>query len=38
MSRSPRDQLLHRLATAQSYEEWEQAAFELDELLSADLW
>jgi hypothetical protein len=30
--------LFHTLATAQTYEEWEEAAFELDELLSKDLW
>ncbi|KAJ5160572.1 uncharacterized protein N7482_007576 [Penicillium canariense] len=38
VSKSPKEQLLHSLATAQSYEEWEEAAFELDELLSNDLW
>lgn len=37
-SKSPRDRLFHTLANAQSYEEWEEAAFELDELLSKDLW
>lgn len=37
-SKSPRDRLLHRLKAAQTYEEWEEAAFELDELLSMDLW
>ncbi|KAJ5587905.1 uncharacterized protein N7459_003670 [Penicillium hispanicum] len=37
-SKSPRAQLFHTLTTAQSYPEWEQAAFELDELLSKDLW
>lgn len=35
---SPKTRLLHTLATAQSYEQWEEAAFELDELLSKDLW
>ncbi|CAG8119072.1 unnamed protein product [Penicillium olsonii] len=37
-SKSPRDRLFHTLSNAQSYEEWEEAAFELDELLSKDLW
>jgi hypothetical protein len=37
-SKSPRARLAHVLATAQTYEEWEEAAFELDELLSKDLW
>ncbi|KAJ5995710.1 hypothetical protein N7481_002687 [Penicillium waksmanii] len=37
-SKSPRSRLFHTLATAQTYEEWEEAAFELDELLSKDLW
>lgn len=37
-SKSPRNKLLHGLATARSYEEWEETAFELDELLSTDLW
>ncbi|OJJ38606.1 hypothetical protein ASPWEDRAFT_36294 [Aspergillus wentii DTO 134E9] len=37
-SKSPRDRLLHCLAIAQTYEEWEDAAFDLDELLSTDLW
>ncbi|KAJ5610781.1 hypothetical protein N7510_007500 [Penicillium lagena] len=37
-SKSPRARLGHVLATAQTYEEWEEAAFELDELLSKDLW
>ncbi|KGO65111.1 Patatin/Phospholipase A2-like protein [Penicillium italicum] len=37
-SKSPRDRLFHTLANAQSYEEWEEAAFELDELQSKDLW
>lgn len=37
-SKSPRDRILHRLKVAQTYEEWEEAAFELDELLSMDLW
>ncbi|KAI4162045.1 MAG: hypothetical protein LQ342_004357 [Letrouitia transgressa] len=30
--------LLENLADAQSYEEWEEAALQLDELLQADLW
>lgn len=38
MSRSPRDTLLHRLDTARTFEEWEDAAFQLDELMSTDLW
>ncbi|KAJ5112179.1 hypothetical protein N7532_000224 [Penicillium argentinense] len=37
-SKSPRSQLFHTLATAKTYEEWEEAAFQLDELLSKDLW
>ncbi|KAB8199512.1 acyl transferase/acyl hydrolase/lysophospholipase [Aspergillus parasiticus] len=37
-SKSPRSRLRYRLANAQRYEEWEEAAFELDELLSMDLW
>ncbi|KAJ5086352.1 hypothetical protein NUU61_007659 [Penicillium alfredii] len=37
-SKSPRDRLFHTLETAQTYVEWEEAAFELDELLSKDLW
>ncbi|CRL19900.1 ARF/SAR superfamily [Penicillium camemberti] len=37
-SKSPRDRLFHTLANAQSYEEWEEAAFQLDELQSKDLW
>ena len=37
-SKSPRDKLSYGLATAHSYEEWEEVAFELDELLSTDLW
>lgn len=37
-SKSPKKRLVHTLATAQSYEQWEEAAFELDELLSKDLW
>ncbi|KAJ5583646.1 hypothetical protein N7535_002266 [Penicillium sp. DV-2018c] len=35
---SPKDRLFHTLANSQSYEEWEEAAFQLDELLSKDLW
>ena len=37
-SKSPRDRLFHTLAHAQSYEEWEEAAFELDELQCKDIW
>ncbi|KAJ5489624.1 hypothetical protein N7539_004514 [Penicillium diatomitis] len=37
-SKSPKKRLVHALATAQSYEQWEEAAFELDELLSKDMW
>ncbi|RLM01077.1 hypothetical protein CFD26_106315 [Aspergillus turcosus] len=37
-SKSPKTRLRHCLATAQTFEEWEEAAFELDELRSADLW
>jgi TAG lipase/lysophosphatidylethanolamine acyltransferase len=37
-SRSPRDQLSYYLANAETFEDWEEAAFRLDELLSADLW
>lgn len=37
-SKSPKTRLRHRLDTAQTFEEWEEAAFELDELRSADLW
>lgn len=37
-SQSPRRQLMHRLANARTFEEWESAAFDLDELLSIDLW
>lgn len=37
-SKSPRNKLLDDLTTAQTYEEWEEAAFELDELISTDLW
>lgn len=29
---------MHRLANARTFEEWESAAFDLDELLSIDLW
>ena len=36
--KSPRDQLLEDLADANSYEEWEDAAYRLDELLGSDLW
>ncbi|KAF9887457.1 hypothetical protein FE257_010174 [Aspergillus nanangensis] len=37
-SQTPRRVLLNRLATAQTYDDWEVAAFDLDELLSVDLW
>ncbi|KAJ5113041.1 hypothetical protein N7456_001575 [Penicillium angulare] len=37
-SKSPRAQLFHTLETANSYQEWEGAAFELDEILNKDLW
>ncbi|PYI18757.1 patatin-like serine hydrolase [Aspergillus japonicus CBS 114.51] len=37
-TRSPPDRLRHALATATTYEEWEEAAFDLDEILSKDLW
>ncbi|CRG85621.1 putative triacylglycerol lipase C1450,16c [Talaromyces islandicus] len=37
-SRSPRDQLLYELSNAETFEDWEETAFRLDELLSADLW
>lgn len=37
-SKSPRKRLQHVLRTASTFEEWEEAAFELDELLSMDLW
>ncbi|KAL1986637.1 hypothetical protein VTN96DRAFT_6015 [Rasamsonia emersonii] len=37
-SRSPKDRLLHCLATAETFEEWEDAAFQLDELLGTDVW
>ncbi|KAE8145910.1 acyl transferase/acyl hydrolase/lysophospholipase [Aspergillus avenaceus] len=37
-SMSPRSRLRYHLANALTYEEWEEAAFELDELLSMDLW
>ncbi|KAL2802803.1 hypothetical protein BJX63DRAFT_98242 [Aspergillus granulosus] len=37
-SKSPRTRLRHSLKTATNYEDWEEAAFELDEILSLDLW
>ncbi|KAL2872199.1 triacylglycerol lipase family protein [Aspergillus lucknowensis] len=37
-SKSPRTRLRHSLAIATNYEDWEEAAFELDEILSLDLW
>ena len=36
--KNPQKALLDALAEAQSYEEWEEAAFQLDELLHTDLW
>ncbi len=36
--KNPQKALLDALAEAQSYEEWEEAAFKLDELLHTDLW
>ncbi|KAF2401420.1 hypothetical protein EJ06DRAFT_509070 [Trichodelitschia bisporula] len=38
MTPSPQDELRTRMAEATSFEEWEAAAFELDELLGYDLW
>jgi hypothetical protein len=29
---------MHSLATADTFEGWEEAAYQLDELLSTDLW
>ncbi|KAL4877207.1 hypothetical protein BJY04DRAFT_198774 [Aspergillus karnatakaensis] len=37
-SKSPRTRLRHNLRIATNYEDWEDSAFELDELLSLDLW
>lgn len=37
-SNSVKDRLVHCLATATTFEDWEEAAFELDELQSTDLW
>ncbi|KAL4914201.1 hypothetical protein BDW62DRAFT_147454 [Aspergillus aurantiobrunneus] len=37
-SKSPRTRLRHNLTIATEYEHWEESAFELDELLSLDLW
>lgn len=37
-SRSPKDQLLYDLSEARTFEEWEETAFRLDELMSADIW
>ncbi|KAL1967534.1 hypothetical protein VTN77DRAFT_3049 [Rasamsonia byssochlamydoides] len=37
-SRSPKDRLMHCLATAETFEEWEEAAYQLDELLGTDAW
>jgi TAG lipase/lysophosphatidylethanolamine acyltransferase len=36
--KTPENALLDVLAEARSYEEWEEAAFQLDELLHTDLW
>ena len=36
--KNPQKALLDALVDAQSYEEWEEAAFQLDELLHTDLW
>ncbi|MCJ1231717.1 hypothetical protein MMC12_008396 [Toensbergia leucococca] len=36
--KKPQDVLLSRLDNAQTYEEWEDAAFQLDDLLGTDLW
>ncbi|PVI03839.1 hypothetical protein DM02DRAFT_669550 [Periconia macrospinosa] len=36
--KSPRDVLLENLRTANLFEEWEAAAFQLDEVLGYDLW
>ena len=36
--KSPRAALLSDLAEAQSYQEWEETAYRLDELLGTDLW
>src|ERR1700760_1388588 len=36
--KSPRDVLLENLQEARLFEEWEAAAFQLDELLGYDLW
>ncbi|PYH40613.1 triacylglycerol lipase family protein [Aspergillus saccharolyticus JOP 1030-1] len=37
-TQSPLDRLRYALENATTYEEWEEAAFDLDELLSKDLW
>ncbi|KAJ0424536.1 acyl transferase/acyl hydrolase/lysophospholipase [Aspergillus carlsbadensis] len=37
-SKSPRTRLRHALQITTNYEDWEEAAFELDEILSLDLW
>ena len=36
--RSPKDVLLEALGEARIFEEWEAAAFQLDEILGFDLW
>ncbi|KAH8693046.1 hypothetical protein BGW36DRAFT_385748 [Talaromyces proteolyticus] len=37
-SRSPREQISYHLANARTFEDWEEGAYRLDELLSTDLW
>ncbi|KAL4930058.1 triacylglycerol lipase family protein [Aspergillus undulatus] len=37
-SKSPRIRLRHSMAIATNYEDWEESAYQLDELLSLDLW
>ncbi|KAL2827094.1 hypothetical protein BJY01DRAFT_229318 [Aspergillus pseudoustus] len=37
-SKSPRTRLRHALKIAANYEDWQEVAFELDEILSLDLW
>lgn len=37
-SRSPKDQISYALTRADTFEEWEENAFRLDELIGADLW
>ncbi|KAL8793515.1 MAG: hypothetical protein Q9195_003888 [Heterodermia aff. obscurata] len=38
IKKKPQEALLETLVKAQSYEEWDEAAFQLDELLQTDLW